>query len=128
MMNDARPKLLVVDDEVDFADFVHDLAERNGFEVATAGNGEKAKSSFDQFQPDVIVLDVIMPQADGIEFIEWLGSNGHNVRLIVVTGFSPDYAMLAEKLAEARGLSSVMVLTKPVRAATLLQALKGDHE
>jgi hypothetical protein len=50
------------------------------------------------------------------------------VRLIVVTGFSPDYAMLAEKLAQARGLSSVMVLTKPVRAATLLKAIKGDQD
>lgn len=126
MNTDVRQKLLVVDDEADFAGFVHDLAERNGFDVATAANGEKAKGAFSEFHPDVVVLDVIMPEADGIEFIEWLGSHGHNVRLIVVTGFSPDYAMLAEKLAQARGLSSVMVLTKPVRAATLLKAIKGD--
>jgi hypothetical protein len=44
----------------------------------------------------------------------------------VVTGFNPNYGQLAEKLAEARGLSSVTVLTKPVRVATLLKALRGD--
>lgn len=126
MSGNDRPKVLVVDDEIDFANFVHDLAERNGFAVATANNGNDAKGRFKEFLPDIVVLDVIMPQADGIEFIAWLGAERLNVRLIVVTGFSPDYAMLAEKLAEARGLSSVMVLTKPVRAAALLKALKGD--
>jgi hypothetical protein len=54
---------------------------------------------------------MIMPQMDGVEFIEWLGSERANVRLVVVTGFNPNYGRLAEKLAEARGLSSVVVLT-----------------
>jgi ActR/RegA family two-component response regulator len=63
---------------------------------------------------------------DGIEFIDWLGAERANVRLVVVTGFNPNYGQLAEKLAEARGLSSVTVLTKPVRVATLLKALRGD--
>jgi CheY-like chemotaxis protein len=126
MSSDDQRRLLVVDDEVDFADFVRDLAVRNGFLVSTANNGLDARSRYSEFLPDIIVLDIVMPQADGIEFIEWLGSQGATVRLIVITGYNPSYAKLAERLAEARGLSSVSVLTKPVRMATLLTALRGD--
>jgi CheY-like chemotaxis protein len=121
-----QQRLLVVDDEVDFAEFVSDLAVRNGFLVATANNGLDARSRYSEFLPDIIVLDIVMPQSDGIEFIEWLGSQGATARLIVITGYNPSYAKLAERLAEARGLSSVSVLTKPVRMATLLMALRGD--
>jgi DNA-binding response OmpR family regulator len=126
MKNEGRPRLLVVDDEADFANFVREFADRYGFDVATAENGDVARQCFREFSPDIILLDVIMPHVDGIEFIDWLGAEGVNVRLIVVTGFNPKYGQLAEKLAEARGFSSVAVLTKPVRAATLLKALRGD--
>jgi len=126
-VNDAgRSRLLVIDDESDFAGFVRDFAERSGFEVATAENGEIAQRRFREFSPDIIVLDVVMPHVDGIEFIDWLAAEGANVRLIVVTGFNPNYGQLAERLAVARGLSSVTVLTKPVRVATLLKALRGE--
>jgi CheY-like chemotaxis protein len=126
-MSDTGPlRLLVVDDEVEFAEVVRDLADRNGFTVSVAHNGVDARLHYTEFHPDVIVLDIVMPQADGIAFIEWLGSQGSTARLIVVTGYNPSYAKLAERLAEARGLSSVSVLTKPVRMGTLLAALRGD--
>jgi CheY-like chemotaxis protein len=126
MMNGERLRLLVVDDEADFTGFVRDFAGRFGYDVATAENGAVARERFREFDPHVVLLDMIMPQMDGVEFIEWLGSERANVRLVVVTGFNPNYGRLAEKLAEARGLSSVVVLTKPVRVATLHRALRGD--
>lgn len=119
-------RLLVVDDEPAFAEFVCDLAGRHGFNVEAAGNGSIAKQRFSAFSPDTVLLDLVMPQTDGIEFIEWLGYMGADIRLIVVTGFDPSYALLAEKLAAAYGLGPVGVLTKPVRAATLLDALGAD--
>lgn len=126
MSDDGRTRLLVVDDEPDFRGFVRDFAERYGFAVATAENGELAQRRFREFGPQIVLLDVVMPRVDGIEFIDWLAVEDANVRLIVVTGFNPNYGQLAERLAVARGLSSVAVLTKPVRIATLLKALRGD--
>ena len=125
-MSGGKRRLLVVDDEVDFSEFVRELAIRHGFDVETAENGRVAKEKFRTFSPDTIVIDIVMPQADGIEFIDWLGQSSANIRLVVVTGFNPHYAELAEKLAQARGLSSVVVLMKPVRVATLLKALNSE--
>jgi CheY-like chemotaxis protein len=119
-------RLLVVDDEAAFAEFVCELAGRHGFNVEAAGNGSAAKQRFSAFSPDTVLLDLVMPQTDGIEFIEWLGYMGANIRLIVVTGFDPLYALLAEKLAAAYGLGPVTILTKPIRAAALLDALGSD--
>lgn len=128
-MNDSgQLRLLVVDDEVDFADFVRKAASRHGFMVATAHNGEDAKRHFEEFQPNIVLLDIVMPKVDGIEFIDWLGKQGAEVRLIVVTGFNPSYGKLAERLAAARGVSSVSMLTKPVRLATLLTSLRGNSD
>src|SRR5437879_13575769 len=100
MRNEGRPRLLVVDDEADFARFVHEFADRSGFDVATAENGEVARERFREFSPDIILLDVVMPHVDGIEFIDWLGAEGVNVRLIVVTGLNPKYGQLVDNLAQ----------------------------
>lgn len=101
MSGDDKPRLLVVDDEVEFVNFVCEFADVYGFAVATASNGQIAQQRFHEFNPNIILLDVVMPQVDGIEFIEWLGNQGADVRLIVVTGYNPYYGQLAEKLGKS---------------------------
>jgi len=64
-----------------------------------------------------------MPGIDGVELVQWLAERGEQLHLIIVTGFAPNYAMLAKKLGEAKGLISVTTLTKPVRLADLQEAL-----
>lgn len=116
-------RLLVVDDEPRFAAFVREAAEGVGMQVETAGNGEEAKAVYRRFDPDVIVLDVVMPVMDGVEFVQWLGQEGCRARLLVVTGFNPHYGRLAEKLGHAKGIGSVTVVNKPVRLHQLLAAI-----
>lgn len=116
-------RLLVVDDEPRFAAFVRDAAESVGMQVDMAANGEAAKAVFLRFDPDVIVLDMVMPVMDGVEFVQWLGSQGCRARLVLVTGYNPHYGRLAEKLGQAKGVGSVTVLNKPVRLQQLLAAV-----
>jgi CheY-like chemotaxis protein len=119
-------RLLVVDDELGFREFVVEVAEGLGFQVESAANGAEFKVLFDASQPDVAVVDVIMPGIDGIELVSWLADQATNLRLIMVTGFTPHYTELAKKLGEAKGLHSVTTLHKPVRLATLREAITAD--
>jgi CheY-like chemotaxis protein len=112
-----------VDDEPRFAAFVREAAESVGMQVEMAANGEAAKAVFLRFDPDVIVLDIVMPVMDGVEFLRWLAPQGCRARLVLVTGYNPHYGRLAERLGQAKGIGRVTVLNKPVRLHQLLAAI-----
>ena len=60
-------KILVVDDENDILDFLSYNLKKEGFEVFTANNGKKAIEMASEIRPNLIVLDIMMPELDGIE-------------------------------------------------------------
>ncbi len=66
-MNEKNIKILLADDEPDILDFLSYNLKKEGFEVFTAENGLKALEIAKKIQPDLIVLDVMMPLMDGIE-------------------------------------------------------------
>ena len=116
-------RLLVVDDEPDFAASVRIVAERSGFEVEVTTHGREFKQIYERFDPTVIILDMIMPEIDGIELIQWLASVQCAARIIIISGFTPTYARLAVTIGEAKGLLSISRLAKPVSLAVLTAAL-----
>ena len=65
-------RILLVDDEIRLAHLVRGYLERDGYEVATAGNGREALLISREFDPDLIVLDLMMPEMDGWEFMRHL--------------------------------------------------------
>lgn len=82
-----KKKILVVDDEADFVDMVRMRLEANGYEVLTAYNGrdglEKAKAE----KPDLILLDILMPELDGYTTLKELKNMGETkgIPVLVVT-------------------------------------------
>lgn len=112
-----------MEDKPRFSAFVREAAQGIGMQVDMAVNGEVAKAVFLRFDPDVIVLDMVMPVMDGIEFVQWLAPQGCRARFVLVTGYNPHYGRLAERLGQAKGIGSVTVLTKPVRLHQLLAAI-----
>jgi CheY-like chemotaxis protein len=115
-------RLLIVDDEPDFRAYVRQVGEGVGFEVTEAGEPAAFMKLYEDLQPEAIVLDIILPNADGIELVRWLANRGFGGRLAVVTGHNPRYARAAEALGAASGMK-VTILTKPVRLADLRAAL-----
>lgn len=59
------PKVMVVDDENDVIELLKLILERDGYEVVTANNGREALEKLESFIPDLIILDVMMPEIDG---------------------------------------------------------------
>jgi len=78
------PTVLVVDDELKIARLIQDYLEQAGFVVATASDGKGAIASARQLKPDLIVLDLGLPNIDGLDVIRALRM-GSNVPVVVVT-------------------------------------------
>ncbi len=119
----AVGRLLVVEDDPGVGELVRKLGVKLGFEVEVTNDGEAFMRMYDSFDPSVVMLDVIMPDIEGIELIEWLGERGADAHVIVVTGFSHRYAALAKMLAEAKNLRFVATLNKPVSLNDMQAAL-----
>jgi FixJ family two-component response regulator len=79
--------------------------------------------AYDSFETTTIVLDMIMPGMDGNELVLWLAKRKCAARVIIITGYTPDYATHAKVLAEFKGLGPVTTLHKPVEVSQLRAAL-----
>ncbi|MGH9179663.1 MAG: response regulator transcription factor [Acidimicrobiales bacterium] len=78
-------RILVVDDE-DNITFLLDAALRHfGFDVRVAGNGRDALKEVEQFAPDVVLLDVMLPDLDGFEIVRRMRTNGTKVPVLFLT-------------------------------------------
>lgn len=78
-------KILVVDDEADLLAELAPLLERTGYHVTTASDGQQALTLVKQFNPDLIVLDVLMPCMDGREVLRQLRQAGNWTPVILLT-------------------------------------------
>lgn len=119
----SQQRLLIVDDEPDFGQMVAQVAADLGYEARVTTNGYEFQAAYQELQPTLIVLDMVMPEMDGNELVVWLMEQGYAARLIIITGYSPEYAKDAQLLAEFKGLRSVITLAKPIRIAQLREAL-----
>lgn len=83
-------KVLIVDDEEDIRSYLDSLLTDNGYQTASAEDGEEGFRRLDDFVPDVIILDIIMPNQSGVGFYRKLRkSEAHkDIPVIVLTGFS----------------------------------------
>ena len=122
--NDKR-RLLICDDEPAFGRFVKAVAEGLGYDVRVTTEGQAFMEAYGSFQPTTIVLDMIMPGMDGNELVVWLAQRQCTARLIIITGYTPDYATHAKILAEFKGLGPVTTLYKPVELNRLRAVLTG---
>ena len=82
----VRGTVLIVDDEEAIRESLRMVLEYEGYRVREAGNGEKALSEVRRVPPDAVVLDIKMPEMDGMEVLRSLRERGYEMPVIVVTG------------------------------------------
>lgn len=109
-------RVFVVEDDPDFRELVRDVLVRAGFDVEVADDGIAALSHIRRSIPDLMVLDLRMPNLDGLEVLKLLRSTevGRRIPVVVTTGATID--------AGLRELAS-MVLQKPFAMADLVRAV-----
>lgn len=93
-----KPKILLVDDQQELRVLLADSFKARGYEVLEASDGASLKAAFSGQQPDVSLLDLKLPDADGLELLTALKTQWPDTEAIVLTGFgSLDHAVEATK-------------------------------
>ena len=115
-------RILLVDDEKDILEFLSYNLTKEGFVVETCLNGSSAISVIDEFQPNLIVLDVMMPGMDGIETCEIIRANSNydNIIIAFLTARSEDYSQVAGLEAGADDY-----INKPIKPKVLVSRVKA---
>jgi two-component system alkaline phosphatase synthesis response regulator PhoP/two-component system response regulator VicR len=110
-------KILVVDDEPHIVRLVQVNLEKAGYAVSTASNGREALEAVANDQPDLMVLDVMMPEMDGLETLKRLKDNPqtHEIPVILLTAKAQD-----EDVFEGWKSGADLYLTKPFNPGELL--------
>ncbi len=85
-MDEAKPRILVVDDEVDFLDLFTKRFRKRGHDVAAVASGHEALTHLADHSVDVVVLDVKMPRMNGIETLKEIKKRHPHVEVIMLTG------------------------------------------
>jgi two-component system, OmpR family, response regulator MtrA len=122
-------KLLVIDDQVGITKVVEMIARKLGLNSRILNSSSQATEVFIAFKPDVLILDMIMPEKDGIDVLNEVLLTGLPVKVILTSGFSESLLRLAEGVAKFHDKENVSVLRKPFRREeliTLLEKLTAD--
>ncbi|MDE0943469.1 MAG: response regulator [Alphaproteobacteria bacterium] len=114
---------MVVDDEPAFCRFVQDVAQDIDFSVEMTTTGREFMTTYTLFLPKTIVMDIVMPEIEGVELTQWLIQEGFTGKLILVTGYAPNYVAVAQRLADASAQFKAITLLKPVGIDDLEAAL-----
>jgi DNA-binding response OmpR family regulator len=80
-------KIMVVDDEKNILMLYKSELEDEGYEVVTANSGREALEVFDKEKPDLVTLDIMMPDIDGIQVLRQLKQKNPNVPVIMLTAY-----------------------------------------
>lgn len=113
-------KVLVVDDDEDILELLQYNLKREGYEVASAGNGQQALEVAHTFEPDIILLDVMMPVLDGITACRQFRNTPRfkETHIIFLTARSEEFSEVAAFEAGADDF-----ITKPIKPRALMSRL-----
>jgi CheY-like chemotaxis protein len=128
----TKPLILVVDDEKSLVLIAQRVLEKEGFDVITANDGAEGLRKARENLPDVIVLDIVMPEMDGYEVCQKLQANINTCNIPIIF-LSVKGTVDEKKGATAEGLREINeafnrgasdFLNKPVTARELIDAIK----
>ena len=114
-------KILVVDDDEQVRRLAAAYLTGAGHEVRQASHGEEALRVLDEWQPDLLLTDIVMPEMEGLQLIRLVRRLQPSVRIIAMSGGAVENAGLYLKTAGRFGADAV--LNKPFQFADLMRAV-----
>lgn len=120
-----RPRLLLIDDEPALADFLAAAAKECGFEPVIARTEADFRNQFAERRPQMVALDLGMPERDGVEYLRFLADENYRAPVLIISGFDRRVLDSAFRLGEALGLQMAGPVEKPARLEELEAVLNG---
>ena len=117
-----KNKILLIDDENDILEFLSYNLKKEGYIISTASNGKEGLKIVNKFRPDLIIVDIMMPILDGIEFCSLLRADSKNENIIIVflTARNEDYTQIVALDSGADDF-----IAKPIKPRLLLSKIKS---
>ena len=119
-MTDDNNKVLLVDDDIELCQLMSDYLTSNGYHVTTINRGDEVEQTLTQYQPDVIILDLMLPGIDGLSICKNIRAEFHGA-IIMLTALGDD-------IDEVTGLEvgADDYLAKPVKPRVLLAHVRAQ--
>src|ERR1700741_698170 len=116
----STPHILVVDDEADIRGLLKEILSEEGYEVDVASNAVQARASRARQSPDLVLLDIWMPDVDGISLLrEWSATAADGCPVVMMSGHGT-----VETAVEATRLGAFDFVEKPLSLAKLLRTVE----
>jgi DNA-binding NtrC family response regulator len=121
------PHILVVDDEADIRNLIQEILSEEGYDVATAASAAQAREAVGNRSPELVLLDIWMPDTDGISLLrEWQQGNRVTCPVVILSGHGTvETAVEATRLGAADFVEKPLSLNKLLR--TVEKALQGTR-
>src|SRR5210317_1540615 len=120
----SQAQILVVDDEPDIRQLVKEILEDEAYSVEVAKDGESARQIYARQKPDLVLLDIWMPDIDGISLLkEWSDNGRLESQVVIMSGHGT-----LETAVEATRLGAFDFVQKPLSLAKLLATVRKALE
>jgi len=121
MIHDTTKHVLIVDDDEMIREYVKELLLFSDYKVSQAENGKEGLKRVYENEPDLIITDIVMPEMEGISFIQELRAHNKNMPIIAMTG------NINGRMEEFLDLSSQIganeILRKPIKSEELIKVI-----
>lgn len=123
----ADNSLLIMDDDRDVSAFFRDVAESVGFAVSVLNEPASFFDKVAELEPDLIILDLQMPNQDGIQLLRGLAESRCEAKIFIASGLDSRVLTTAEQLGATLGLAIVGTFCKPIELETLKALLEAHR-
>ncbi|MDX1375316.1 MAG: response regulator [Burkholderiales bacterium] len=113
-------KVLIVDDEPNIVTALEFLLGKRGYEVKVAVNGDEALAQIESFEPDLVLLDVMMPKVSGYEVCQRMRANPQwkDIKIVMLSAKGREV-----EVSKGMSLGADLYVTKPFSSAELVDAI-----
>ena len=116
-------RVLIIEDDRDSAEFLKLLVEPRGYLVRTAGTGQEARDSLTTWRPELVLMDMMLPDAQGLDLLRHFREASPETQIIMVTGYGS-----VPKAVEAMEAGAFSFIEKPVDVGILMAMLEKAGE